>query len=135
METTHLTKFTKEVNNIQALSDKPNTADGLTAQELKKRFDQAGIDIKSFINDTLISEIEKLFGQTVSTTEVNNLLTGYVKTQDLSSYVKTNDARLTNSRKCNNTFDAYATARNNLLIKYGNTLPAKVENGCIFFEY
>ena len=54
----NLTKMTANVNNIQALSDLPNQTDGLDAQGLKERFDKAGSDIKSFINNTLIEEAE-----------------------------------------------------------------------------
>lgn len=105
-----LSKFVKDVNNIQALSDRPNTADGLTSQKLKERFDKAGTDIKSYLNDTLTSEIESLF-------------------------VGTDDSRLTDSRKCNNEFDAFFTARDNLKIKAGTSLPEIVEEDCIFLVY
>ena len=113
MENVHLTKFTKNVNNIQALSDRPNTADGLTAQQLKEKFDQAGIDIKAFINDTLIGELEKQFGSCLSS----------------------DDKRLTDARTCNNTFEDYKTALTNLHIKSGNSLPSSGEDGDVFFLY
>lgn len=105
-----LTKFTENVNNIQALSDRPNTADGLTSHELKERFDKAGADIKDFLNNTLIPEIEEEF-------------------------ISDDDTRLTNSRKCNNEFDSPATARDNLKIKTGTSLPSTVEEDCIFLVY
>lgn len=54
----NLTSFIKDVNNIQKLSDKPNETDGLTAQGLKERFDQAAVDIKNFLNGTLLTELE-----------------------------------------------------------------------------
>lgn len=114
-----LTKFTENVRNIQALSDKPNEIDGLTSAELKAKFDKAGEDIKSYINNTL-------------TEEVNNELN---KIPDPNSYVRTNDPRLSDSRKCNNTFDSWNTARNNLKIGYGTTLPSTADNGSIFFLY
>lgn len=59
--TIHITRFTEDVNNIQGLSDRPNTTDGLTSQQLKKKFDKAGSDIKSYMNDTLLPEIERIF--------------------------------------------------------------------------
>ncbi len=105
-----LTKFTVNVNNIQALSDRPNTADGLTSHELKERFDKAGSDIKDFLNNTLIPEIEK-------------------------SFIGNDDVRLTDSRKCNNQFDNPTTARDNLKIKTGTSLPGTVEEDCIFLVY
>lgn len=56
----NLTKMTANVNNIQALSDLPNQTDGLTPDGLKARYDKAGSDIKTFLNTSLIPEIEQL---------------------------------------------------------------------------
>lgn len=112
-----LTKFTVDVNNIQALSDRPNEIDGLTSDQLKAKFDKAGADIKNFMNNILIEELEP------------RLLDG-VKTP-----VYTDDSRLTNSRQCNNGFDNWSTARENLKINYGTSLPATADDGTIFFLY
>lgn len=114
-----LTKLTANVNNIQALSDRPNELDGLTSSELKERFDKAGADIKSYINNTLTTELD----------------TALSSIPDFSNYVTDDDARLTNSRQCNNTFDSWSTARANLKITYGTSLPETVENGAIFLLY
>lgn len=114
-----LTKLTANVNNIQALSDRPNLTDGLTSAELKQRFDKAGADIKEYINDTLTSELD---------TELATI-------PDVSNFVVTTDSRLSNSRKCNNTFDNWSTARTNLKIGYGTTLPSSADNGSLFFLY
>lgn len=105
-----LTKLTIDVNNIQALSDRPNTADGLTSHELKERFDKAGSDIKNFLNTSLLPEIEEKF-------------------------IDENDSRLVDSRKCNNEFNNPTTARDNLKIKTGTSLPDIVEEDCIFLVY
>lgn len=113
MENVHLTRLTANVNNIQALSDRPNTADGLTSQDLKERFDKAGVDIKAYINDTMISDIEKYF----------------------KNCLDSDDDRLADSRKCNNTFDDGLKARQNLKINYGSELPSTGEDGDIFFLY
>ena len=131
MENVHLTKFTKNVNNIQALSDRPNTADGLTAQQLKERFDQAGIDIKSFLNDTLISELENLFGKCPTTDDLKK----YVLETTLENYIENTDSRLTDSRTCNNQFDNYIDARENLHIKMGTSLPGSGEENDVFLLY
>lgn len=112
-----LTKLTANVNNIQALSDRPNTIDGLTSAELKERFDKAGADIKSYLNTTLTEELDAA----ISTIP--------------SNYVTTSDERLTNSRTCNNSFDSWSTARTNLKIGYGTSLPASADDGSIFFLY
>lgn len=58
-----LTKFTKDVNNIQKLSDTPTKTDGLTPDGLKQQFDKAGSDIKAYINETMLPEIEQVLNQ------------------------------------------------------------------------
>lgn len=118
-----LTKFTANVNNIQALSDRPNEIDGLTSAELKARFDKAGSDIKTYVNETLTEQIDDAF----------TTITGEIP--DVSNFVTNNDSRLTNSRKCNNSFDNWSTARTNLKIQYGTSLPSSADNGTIFFLY
>jgi hypothetical protein len=67
----NLTSFTKSVDNIQKLSDKPNETDGLSAQGLKERFDRAALDLKDFINGTLLKELESHLN-TQSTSIGNN---------------------------------------------------------------
>ncbi len=114
-----LTKLTANVNNIQALSDKPNEIDGLSSSELKERFDRAGATIKTYLNETLTTEVDALFSEL----------------PDMSSYVQTTDSRLSNSRACNNTFDSWNTARTNLKVLYGTSLPVSADNGTIFFLY
>ena len=114
-----LTKLTANVNNIQALSDKPNETDGLTSAELKERFDKAGATIKEYLNEVLTDELDTALGTI----------------PDVSNLVTTSDARLTNSRQCNNSFDSWSTARANLKITYGTSLPSTVENGAIFLLY
>ena len=81
-----LTKLTTNLNNIQALHDKPNTADGLTADQLKEKFDKAGNDIKSYINNTLTEELDATVADTYTKTETDALISGlsstyYNKTQ------------------------------------------------------
>ena len=114
-----LTKLTADVNNIQALSDKPNEIDGLTSAELKERFDRAGATIKTYLNSVLTSEVDSLFAAL----------------PDMSNYVQTTDSRLSNSRQCNNSFDNWSTSRENLKILYGTSLPSTADNGTIYFLY
>lgn len=47
-----MTNFDKNVNIISSLSDEPNSSDGLTADELKAKFDAAVNLIKDYINNT-----------------------------------------------------------------------------------
>ena len=53
-----LTKMTADLNIIQALADKPNVSDGLSAQQLKAKFDESGNTIQTYINSTLTEEID-----------------------------------------------------------------------------
>lgn len=52
-----LTQFTKDMNIISALDDEPNDVGGLSADELKAKFDEGGLAVKSYINGTLLVEI------------------------------------------------------------------------------
>ena len=55
-----LEKLTKDLDIIQKLDDEPNDVSGLTAQELKEKFDESGNSIKTFLNETLIPNLEHL---------------------------------------------------------------------------
>ena len=75
----NLTSFTKSVDNIQKLSDKPNETDGLSAQGLKERFDRAALDLKGFINGTLLKELESHLNTQKQDTEKNTTEINSVK--------------------------------------------------------
>lgn len=47
-------QFTNDMNIIAGLSDHPNTDDGLSAAQLKAKFDEGGNLLKSYINNSLI---------------------------------------------------------------------------------
>lgn len=53
------TKMSKDVENISALDTRPNAINGLTAEELKETFDAAGKDLKAYLNETLIPELDE----------------------------------------------------------------------------
>lgn len=52
-----LSEFTKDMGIIAKLDDEPNDVGGLTAAQLKAKFDEAGEAIKQYINDTLLPEL------------------------------------------------------------------------------
>ena len=52
-----LTKLTKDMGIISRLEDEPNDVGGLTAAQLKARFDEAGEAVKAYLNDTLLAEL------------------------------------------------------------------------------
>lgn len=55
------TKITEDLDIIQKLADEPNADDGLSAEEVKKKFDEAGNKIKSKFNKH-IDELEGTLG-------------------------------------------------------------------------
>lgn len=50
----------EDVEVISKLGDTPGNDDGLTAQQLKGRFDLAGVRIKNFLNTVLIPQLNQL---------------------------------------------------------------------------
>lgn len=75
-----LSKFEKDMAVIQKLDDEPNDVGGLTAAELKAKFDEGGEAVKKYLNDTLTPELEHGFSEKVpsSTTINGHPLTGDV---------------------------------------------------------
>ena len=72
-----ISKFTENINNIQSLADQPTQ----TATQLKQEFDSAGNSIKTYINNTLTTQIDSaisgLESSKVATANiVNDLTTG-----------------------------------------------------------
>ena len=57
-----LPKFNEDMQIISKLADEPNDVGGLSANELKAKFDEAGTIIKAFINDTLLPYLEAATG-------------------------------------------------------------------------
>lgn len=53
------TQFTQDMDIIAKLSDSPNVDDGLTAAQLKAKFDEAGKALKAYINNTLLTEAQE----------------------------------------------------------------------------
>ena len=48
-----MSSFDKDMNIIQKLTDEPNDRDGLTAGELKAKFDEGGLAVKGYLNETV----------------------------------------------------------------------------------
>lgn len=51
------TEFSKDMGIIALLDDEPNDVGGLTAEELKDKFDEGGKALKEYINGTLLAEL------------------------------------------------------------------------------
>jgi len=62
------TQFSEDVDNVSQLSDLPNADDGLTSAQLKAVFDKAGVDIKDFLNNSLIPELNVSGGKSFTVT-------------------------------------------------------------------
>ena len=62
-----LPQMTAEVNIIQTLETRPNAVGGLTAAQLKAKFDQAPAALKSYLNNDLIPALEDAFGTQAGT--------------------------------------------------------------------
>src|SRR5690606_12709068 len=52
-----ITPMSTDLNIIQGLSDRPNATDGLTAAQLKAKYDESANLIKSYINNSLVPEL------------------------------------------------------------------------------
>ena len=55
--------FEEDVDVIQKLDDEPNDVGGLTAAELKAKFDEAGNRIKTYLNETLLPSISETIAE------------------------------------------------------------------------
>lgn len=69
-------EFTEDLNIISRLSDSPNTGDMLDAQELKSKFDKAGLSIQKFMNQILIPAINNFKPEGNSGVEIEILIFG-----------------------------------------------------------
>lgn len=57
-----LPTMTTDVRNIENLPKRPNATNGFTYEKLQKVFDKAGVDIQSFLNNTLIPALDSGIG-------------------------------------------------------------------------
>lgn len=60
--------FNVDVDNVSQLSDLPNAEDGLTSAELKAVFDKAAGDIKDYLNDTLVPQLNNVLAKAFTVT-------------------------------------------------------------------
>lgn len=57
-----LPKMETDVKNIEKLAKRPNATNGYDYQRLQREFDKAGVDIQSFLNNTLIPALDSSIG-------------------------------------------------------------------------
>ena len=72
------TPLEKDMNIISALDDEPNDVGGLTATELKAKFDEGGNAIKDYLNDTMIPEVKVALGDKAGKDELQGLVLGQI---------------------------------------------------------
>lgn len=65
MAITQLEYCTAQTNVISSLADKPNAQSGMTAAQLKAKFDAADAAIKAYINDTLVPYVNETLGAAI----------------------------------------------------------------------
>lgn len=133
-----LSKLTENMNNVQGLADKPVEAPEI----LKQVFDKAGNDIKSYINDTLTTQIDALIsslqsGKIDTNKIVNDVTTGgstYVASAEI---VKSLNARVdtilsdVDTRIQNLGLKSGATTQ----ITSGTSTPSGGNDGDVYIQY
>lgn len=72
------TPLEKDMNIISALDDEPNDVGGLTATELKAKFDEGGNAIKDYLNNTMIPEVKAALGDKAGKDELQGLVLGQI---------------------------------------------------------
>lgn len=73
-----LSKFEKDMGIISALDDEPNDVGGLSAADLKAKFDEGGQAVKTFINDTLEPEVEQELEKKASVEDLQGVTLGQI---------------------------------------------------------
>lgn len=73
-----ISNFEKDMKIISVLDDEPNDVGGLSADELKEKFDEGGIAIQEYINNTLIPNINSQFSEGSKTYATKDELNGLV---------------------------------------------------------
>lgn len=84
------TKFTKDMAIIAKLDDEPNDVGGLTAAELKDKFDEGGKAIQDYLNETLAPELD-----TFDETNTEILATKVDKTTTVNGHPLSEDVTVT----------------------------------------
>lgn len=110
-----LTELTANLNIIQSLSDQP----ALSADELKQNFDAGANSIKTYINETLLPELNTL---------ITNLQNGNSSTvaivNNLKSIVTEISTKVDNLKSGANT-----------KITIGSSVPTSLEDGEVYLQY
>lgn len=103
-----ITPMSIDLNIVSALADKPNATNGLTAGQLKAKFDQGPNALKEYINNTLLQTVNGIIDSGVlassdTTLTLTNSETWYkvplnLKSNDTLSEFNTSNYRFTASK-------------------------------------
>ena len=109
-------KFDKNMNIVAALDDEPNDVGGLTSAELKAKFDEGGMALKTFLNDVLIPSLEQLGVETAVQLPKNSA--GF-------KYMRLNADKVLEVSTDGVTWQATGSSGHLIMDKDGNTLPQR----------
>ncbi len=110
-----LEKLNKDLNIVQKLDDEPNDVGGLSASELKKKFDEGPLTIQEYINVTLLPALEKLGVETsVQLPEGAGF-----------KYIRLNTDRVLETSQDGVTWQASGSAGHIIMDPAGETLPQR----------
>lgn len=110
-----LEKLTKDLNIVQKLDDEPNDVGGLSAAELKKKFDEGSLTIQEYINATLLPALETLGVETsVQLPEGAGF-----------KYIRLNEDRVLETSQDGVTWQASGSAGHIIMNPAGETLPQR----------
>lgn len=109
-----LNKFTKDMDIIQKLDDEPNDVGGLSSTELKEKFDEGGNAVKTYLNGTLLPQLEQ-FG-----------ILEILRTRDPSvKYIRLNADNVIEVSADGVTWKATASSGHIIFDKNGNQMPQR----------
>lgn len=137
-----ISKLTANVNNHQTLPDKP----ALSAEELKILFDKGSADIKEYINNTMLPEIDSLIenlekNKLAANKIINDLTTGGSNNVASAETVKDLKIQLDNvndsiQTKINNSISNLGLKNaSKMTITSGTNNPSGGSNGDIYIQY
>lgn len=85
-------KFLEDLLIISKLGDNPGTDNGLSSSDLREKFDEAGVKIQKYINDTLIPALSGLSNPEEGLNMKNDIAMGGHRVMGLGDPVEDGDA-------------------------------------------
>ena len=117
-----LTTLTENLNTIQSLPDQP----ALTSEQLKAKFDESSNKIKTYVNETLIPELN-----TILTNLQNKDTTLETAMATMQSTITEAVGNITSIQSTLSGLKSGATTK----ITIGSEVPSSLENGEVYFQY